>query len=83
MTVVKIVSALIGAILVVAGVLLLLVGLWLLAKYFLYEPSGVHAPGVQQASRPSIVTPIASIIGAILCMYFGTQLGRFARGDFD
>ena len=83
MTLLKSLASAIGVIATLGGLGVLLVGLWLTAQYLLFDPSGPRMVGAPTQSRPDIGVVIASLFGGVLTLYLGTQLGRFARGDFD
>lgn len=79
----KILAYLIGLIATLGGLGAFAVGLWLGMKYLLFDPSGPHLAGTPAQSRPDIGLVLACIVGGVIAIYVGTQLGRFGRGDFD
>lgn len=83
MTLLKILASLIGLIATLGGLGAIVVGVWLGAKYLLLDSSGPRLVGTPVESRPDIGLALACIVGGVVAIYIGTQLGRFARGDFD
>lgn len=78
----KILAALVGVVLTLGGVGAILCGIYIGAGYLLSSSSGPRLVGVSQPSF-SLPAALACGLGGIVALYFGTQLGRFARGDFD
>jgi hypothetical protein len=83
MTLLKILASLIGFTAMLGGLGAFAVGLWLGAKYLLFDPYGPRVVGTPAQSQPDIGLVLACIVGGVVAIYVGTQLGRFARGDFD
>ncbi len=83
MTLLKMVSTLIGAVLALGGLIGFCVGLWLVVSYLLFQPTTLHMAGAPQASRPDLGMALICSVGGIIALSISTQLGRFARGDFD
>ncbi len=83
MQLLKIVASLIGVTLTLAGFGAFLWSLWELFAWLTYSPSGQHAAGASPATPPQPGVAIVLFLGAAVAIFVGTQLGRFARGDFD
>ncbi len=83
MILLKIPAALIGVVLTLGGVGAFFYSVWLAIAYLTYSPSGPHLAGAATAARPEIAAALGCFVGAVLAIAAGTQLGRFARGDFD
>ncbi len=83
MTLLKILAALVGLTATLGGLVAFVGGLWLGAKYLLFDPSGPRLVGMSAEVRPEIGFVVVCIVGGVIAIYVGTQLGRFARGDFD
>ena len=79
---IKILAGLAGAALTLAGMVGFLYGIYIGAGYLLSSPDGPRLVGMSQPSF-SLAVALAGIFGGIAALYLGTQLGRFARGDFD
>lgn len=79
----KIPAALIGLVLTLGGVAAFFWSIVLVFKYLMYGPSGPRLASAPSQSRPDIGEALAWFVGAVLAIALGTQLGRFARGDFD
>lgn len=83
MTLLKVLASLVGLILTLAGLGAFFVGLYLGAQYFFLDSSGPRLVGAPTTSRPDIVAVIACVVGGVVAVGLGTQLGRFAQGGSD
>ena len=83
MLLLKIPAALVGLVLTLGGLGAFFWSVFLFVAYLTYEPSGPHLAGAPRQSPPHLSIAIGWFVGAVIAFYLGTQLGRFARGDFD
>lgn len=79
----KIPAALIGLVFTLGGVIAFFWSVWLALAYALYKPSTLRLAGSPSQAAPDISAALVGFLGAVAALYVGTQLGRFARGDFD
>jgi len=79
----KIFAGLIGFVLTLGGVGAFFWSVWLFIAYLSYNPSGPHLAGAPRQSPPEIWSALGLFVGAGVAIYLGTQLGLFAKGDFD
>jgi len=80
--VLKVFASLIGVILTLGGTGAILGAIYIGAGYLFTTSSGPRLAGTAP-SHFSLPAAIALGFGGVIAVYLGTQLGRFARGDFD
>ena len=79
----KIIASLIGVVLTLGGFGAFVFSIFLFIGRLTYSPSGPILAGTQRAPPPDLGLAIVCCLGGAMALYLGTQLGRFARGDFD
>lgn len=79
----KIPAALIGLVLTLGGMGAFFWSIALFVGFLTYDPSGPRLAGAPERPPPDIWNAVAWFVGAVFAISAGTQLGRFARGDFD